>query len=57
MLEVAHDMHAQVSSYMYVTRIGLHNSYDTWHGKSIMLKVLIYRNQDVSKEMKKVTEG
>ncbi|XP_064401110.1 uncharacterized protein LOC135347149 [Halichondria panicea] len=44
-IEVAHDMQAQVAKYVS-DKLGLINSYDTWHG-----------TKNVSKEIKKVTQG
>lgn len=44
-VEVAHDIQAQVSKYVKET-LGLVNSYDTWHG-----------TKNVAREMKKITEG
>ena len=39
MLEVAHDIQAQVSKYVGET-LGLVNSYDTWHGMVVFLAVV-----------------
>ena len=62
--EIAHDIHTPVSS--YVTReLGLVNSYDTWHGKTwniilivFILHVYLFQGtKNVAKEMSKITKG
>ena len=59
MREVAHDMQLQVTN--FVTGMGLHNSYDTWHGNNysgaFVRSQFCLGTKNVAKELKKVTEG